>query len=282
MIRTTLPRLAPVMAWLASTALALPAIAQPEGEPPVLEGPKVEAEATKPTLVHRGYDGALEPLEAPPEVAALDLLDLDADTREAIDHVLGARAATIDGVVLRNVRTLVELQTAKATGDKAAQRELLGSLVDQLEPLRKSGRLVDQIAKVLPDEQVPEYRRLVRERHMARFEEIRAELRSEGLEDVDAAAFKRLIGEALGLEIKRSYDRIVESGTSRLEETLEALELDTQTEGEVRRLVQDFAQKTALNPSPEQRRELFGQIYRALPADARERLVRMVREPRGD
>ncbi len=268
---------------IVTTAMPLaPGVAQPADEPPALSGPKIEEEASRATLVRRGYDGALEPLEAPPEVAALDLFDLDDQTWEKIDVILGERAAVIDGVVVRNILTLVELQAANATGDAASQRRLLGSIVDQLEGLRKSGRLVDKLARVLPREHVKAYRDLVRERHTARFEELRVELHSARIEDADHAAFKRLIAEAIGLEIKRSYDRIVEAGTSQLEETLAAMELDPETEGEVRRLVQDFAQKTALNPTAEQRRGLFADIYRALPPDARRRLVNLYRDGSDD
>ncbi len=274
MTRTILTLMA--LGLMTAAAGAQPAEAPPADEP-VLGGPQVEEEAERRTLVRRGYDGALERLEAPAEVAALDLFDLDEEIWNEIDGVLTARAAVIDGVVVRNVRTLVELQAAKAAGDMAAQREYLASLVEQMAPLRRGGRLVDQLARVLPEDVRGEYRKIVRERQMARFEEIRAELRSAGLEDVDAAAFKRLVAEAIGLEIKRSYDRIVAAGTAQLEDTIAALELDPQTEGEVRRLVTEFGQETALNPTAEQRRELFAEIYRVLPPDARRRLVEMYR-----
>lgn len=272
-------------ALIASAALALPAggalAGDPPEEAPVLGGPEIDEGATRETLVRRGYDGALEPLEAPPEVAALDLFDLDAETREKIDEILADRAAVIDGVVVRNVRTLVELQGATAAGDTAAQRRYLATLVDQFEPLRKSGRLVDKLAAAMPEADRREYRRLVRERHTARFEEIKAELENAGLEDVNAVAFKRMIAEAIGLEIKASYDRIVASGTAQLEETIAALRLDPETEGEVRRLVTEFGQRTMLNPTPEQRRELFAQIYKVLPPDARRRLVDWYRDGAG-
>lgn len=274
--RTILP-----LAAVCLCAAALAQDAQPADDAPALSGPTVEKEAKEATLVHRGYDGELEPLDAPPEVAALDLLHLDGETREKIEDILTERAAFIDGVVIRNIQTLVEFQAAKAAGDISAQLEMLAPLIEQLRELRLRGRLVDQIKRTLPAGVRDEYQRLVLDRQMAELSDLKAEAEVEGVPNPDAVAARRYFFAALGQEIKASYDRVVVQNTQRFDELLAKLDLDPETEGDVRRLVTDFAQRTALNPTAEQRRELFGQVYRILPADARRRLADLFR-PGGD
>jgi hypothetical protein len=249
---------------------------QEEGASP-LSGPEVGSTARPTSLVERGYDGALRPLDAPAEIAALDLLDLTPEDRAKIEPVLSERSGAIDRVVLGHIRTLVELQGARASGDVEEQRRLTALIVDDLRPLRRQGRFVDQVARALPEEHRERYKTLVRERHLARYEEIRAQLEGEGVGQAESEAFKRLMGEALGQEIQRSYDRVAVQQTQRLEELLRELDLDLETEGEVRRLASEFGQRTALNPTPEERRAHFAQIYRALPPDAQGRLLRALR-----
>ncbi|MFI4896366.1 MAG: hypothetical protein ACIARR_00915 [Phycisphaerales bacterium JB059] len=262
----------------ASLALTLGGHARGQtGDANPLAGPSVASSARAPTLVDRGYDGALRPLDAPAEIAALDLLDLTSEDWAEIEPVLESRAEAIDRVVLNHIRTLVELQSARASGDIGEQRRLTALMVEDLRPLQRQGRFIDQVARVLPAEKRDRYKALVRERHLARYEEIRAGLEGEGVEHAESEAFKRLIAEALGQEIQRSYDRVAVQQTQRLEELLRELDLDLETEGEVRRLVTAFGQRTALNPTPEERRSLFAQIYRALPPDAQGRLLRVLR-----
>lgn len=270
------------LAALALVAFALPTPAQdqtPPADADPLAGPKVEQSPRQATLTQRGYTGELAPLEAPPEVAALDLLGLSDAQWAPVNEALAQRAASIDAVVRRHIRTLVELQSAKATGDTSEQRRLMGLIVEDLRGLRRGGRFVDQVASALPEDKRDTYRRLVRERHLADYQQIRAQLEQAGEERAESIAFQRLILRALGHEIERSYDRIVTEGTERLEEILRELRLEPAVEGEVRRLVQAFGQRTALNPTPEQRRELFAQIYRALPGEARARLAELFRSP---
>ena len=275
MTRTADPRLtAAVVAILTGAAWSGALGGQPESSP--LAGPSVDADTTEETLAGRSYDGRLTVLDAVPEIAALDLLPLGDEDWDEINPILERRAAIIDGVVLNHISTLVELQAAIASGDKGAQREYFGVIVDDLRGLRRSGRLVDQLARALPDDVRADYKRLVRERQMARFEDLRVDAEREGVEHPDSEAFKRLIIETLGQEIQRSYDRVAVQGQERLEEILQLLELDLETEGEIRRLAQEFGQKTLLNPTPAQRRAFFSEVYRALPEHARARLLAML------
>jgi len=275
------PRLTAALVAIMTCAAWAGSQAGDQAEKNPLAGPSVDAEAEEETLAGRGYDGRLTPLDAVPEIAALDLLPLDEDDWDAINPILEHRAAIIDKVVVAHISTLVELQSAIASGDKAAQREYFGQIVDDLLDLRRSGRLVDQLARVLPEEVRADYKRLVRERQMARFEDLRVDAEREGVEHPDSEAFRRLIIETLGQEIQRSYDRIAIQGQERLEEIIQALELDLQTEGEIRRLANEFGQRTLLNPTPAQRRAFFADVYRALPQEARTRLLAMFSEDVG-
>ncbi len=273
MTRTRIPGLA----ILLTGALCSGAAAQNQPLPDPLAGPKVSDQAQAPTLVRRGYDGALKPLEAPPEIAALDLLALSEEDWSTIEPVLSERAGRIDRVVIEHILTLAELTSATAAGDKESERRLFGIIVNDLREVDRGVRLVDVIAPYVPQAQRSEYRRLVRERHLARFEELKREVVLERKPNPDAEAFERLIVEAIGLEIERSYDRIVTSKVVEFERFLSDLALDPETEGRVRRLGEAFAQRTALNPTPEQTRVLLAEIYDLLPTDAKGRLLKVLR-----
>ncbi len=233
-------------------------------DPAVLGGPPVAPSADAPRLAERDYAGRVKPLEIPPEEAAIGLLNLDAEAKERVDAILIARAAIIDRVVIENIESLLELQSARAANDRETVQRVLAELVAKLGPLRERGRLVDEIAAALPEDKAAEFRSLVADYW-------KAVLGEEGGGRATARVRTRETLQAFGREIKRSYDRQVTARVAEFDSLLAKLGLAPEQESKIRSLVTDFGQQTKLNPSPAQQRELVEKIMIVLePAQRRE------------
>ncbi len=279
--------------------LAAPALAQPSGAPapetaPVLAGPKVSPASSKPTLVERGFDGKVKRLDIPPAEAAVKLVDLDDATRRRVDDILLERAIALDKIVRENLLTIVNLSNAFKAGNKADAQALLKELADKSEALRARGKLMEEFADVLPAAKLAEAKGLVQEYWQAVVQEVRdggdREMDATAKETGDAgkpdrpAAQDRAPGAILraeglaviGREIKRSYERVVTAGVKELDEFIKRLDLAPEQEAQVRRLTQDYFQKTAGKPTQAQRTELFLQVYTLLNDDQRKELLKSV------
>jgi hypothetical protein len=82
---------------------------------------------------------------------------------------------------------------------------------------------------------------------------------------------------AVGRELKRSYDRVVTAAVQDFDELIKALDLTAEQEAEVRRIATDHFQKTAGNPTPKEKGEVFAQVYSKLNAEQRRALLKRAR-----
>lgn len=263
---------------LAAVALAQPGGGEPPAEKaqPLLSGPTVEPAARAPSLVRAGYDGRIERLEGiQPEVAAVELVDLDEDVQERIAERLEERAAFLDGAVLEHYRTLLELYTAFGGGDQAEVIRLYLEFSSHLQPLFEGGGLGRQLASEMPREARGEYRRLLAEYYAA--------VARDALEHPEDAqgqapgtaveAIRNYRIQLLMEEVGRSLARIVQQKTDEFEEVLAVLRLSPEREGQVRAAVQSFAQDAGLNPTEAQKREIFVRLMGILEPAERQRLL---------
>lgn len=268
------------MSTLAAVGVAaLFAVTQVASQPeqPVLSGPKVQASEQAATLVERDFHGRVRRLDVSPEEAAIDLLGLDPETLERVERALSERWAIIDRVVRENVEVLVELVSAQAAGETRAVLGYVRHLLGEMSDLRARGRLEDELAPLLEPSQRERFRALVREYRRALVEDTIAEASAKGERLGRFQAGVRLSLEEIGLEIRRSYERLVEPAQAELERLLMKLDLSPEQEGEIRRLIEDFAQETKLNPTEKQRRQLFWQLASKLNAKQFRRLIDEVR-----
>ncbi len=254
----------------------------------VLSGPKVEAKAQARTLIERDETGRVRRLDIPPAEAALKLLDLDDATKEKTQAILDKRAAILDRIVKENLLLLVELSNATRSGDKEAARDLLRELAEKAEPLRTRGQLQEELSRVLPAEKSAELKQLVQEYARAIFADAEQARSSESMEGEGAGERRSRRGAmskaaqaeyvaAVGRELKRSYDRVVTAAVQDFDELIKALDLTPEQEAEVRRIATDHFQKTAGNPTPKQKGEVFAQVYAKLNAEQRRALLKRAR-----
>ena len=119
----------------------------------------LEPEARASSLVRLGYDGRVERLsDVQPEVAALDLIELDDAARSRIGGLLRGPAAFMDGAVMEHYRPLLDLYSAFAAGDEGEVVVLYLRFTSHLGPAVRAGRTGRASARDAP-EQAGRYRR---------------------------------------------------------------------------------------------------------------------------
>lgn len=277
-------------AWGRAGARADDPSPHPASTPSPLAGPKVDpasegtsGESNATSLIERDFEGRLKRPEANPAVVALELIGLDNETRAKADAIIAERDALLDEVVQNHLKDLVQVAAAAQSGDKAGALRLLKPLIDDSAELRARGRLVDELAGVLPSEKADSLKRLVREYWDAVVKERVA------LGDPDRPGKKVTVLEAAGAEmlaatgqeIKRSYERVFGLEAKAYEELLKKLSLTPEQESKVRALVSEHFGKTYGKPSKKESTALFVKVYALLDADQRKVLIEDVRKREG-
>lgn len=260
----------------------------PENDAP-LSGPKVGAGDTGgASIVEHDFEGKLRRPEGRPEVAALEKLSLTDEERKKIDAVLTQRAAELDTAVRTNIDLLLKGVTAKQSGDQAELRELMREYQQVFAPVLAKGQLSEQLAMELPKEKADHLRAMMREYWRAVYDDAAKEESSKSAaEDAThsergggaATRMRRVVIEEatrlFGQEVKASYDRIAAEGERRLQEVIDKLELTPEQEGEVRKLVSEFGEKTKRNPTARDKADLFRKVMAELSADQKQKLAEL-------
>jgi len=268
-----------VMAGVASgqpeTARPTPTPATAEAptpaDPGVLGGPRIEAPAKPATLVERDFGGSMKTLETSPEEAALGLLALSDEERAATRTVLDERAALLDAVVGGNLGVLLRLQGIKDGAATPDQRAAMVELAGKLGGLRARGRLVDELAGVLGGENAAALRRIVEEHRVQAVKDGLEAARKAGGPKTRGQIGAKLTLDALGSEIRRSYDRRAAQGGDQLDAAIAAVEATPEQEGRLRAIALASFEKSLGKPTPAQRREVFTKLMKEL--DARQKML---------
>lgn len=258
------------------TAQPEPAKAEPTKAEPgkalpadVLKGPKVGETQTQRSLVRRNFQGRVQRLEMSPDEAAIDLLSLDAATRAKVDKILSERATILDRVVIGNLDLLGELQQ---TNDRRGRLKLLGDFREKLKDLEARGTLREEVEKVLPKEQAQRYRDQIDGYWKVVIDDAMQEGTNNSKNDKSGKTAEpsrtqittRETLLAVGVEIKRSYERQIAGKTKELEEFLSKLGLSQETEEKIREMYREFFERYRNGSTETQRRDLFQRVFRQL------------------
>ncbi|MFZ4574061.1 MAG: hypothetical protein ACOYN0_06665 [Phycisphaerales bacterium] len=263
-----------MLATLLASAMLAASLAQadPSTQPAddaALAGPAVGEQARK-SLLQRDFNGTPRRLELPAEEAALELLGLTPEQKSATDAVIADRRAKLDAIVAQNLDLLLKLKGSRDSGDAAGLRQHTRELLGKLGPIREKGRLLDQLAAVLPPEKAAQLRALTRD-----YWEMKVEEEVRGGEERSKARVKLMLA-AVGLEIKRAYETRISGQQQDLDDLIVRLELSSEQEGKVRGLFLEFAQKTLGKATADQRAELFRDLNKILTGDQQARLIREI------
>ena len=294
--------------------LAQGAAAAQEAEPDltdVLGGPTVREEAKPASGLAELMGGMNERPEAPPAELALSLLELDEAARKSVEAVLTERAKAIDVFVRDNyeltekLRELNSNRNNNAEGAREQRREVMNEVRAALQPVLEEGRLEDQIAAVLPESQVERYRGLLKDyREQARAMQSRRMAPAGGggfledppgmneeqrdrrrqfrqrMQDNPRFAERQRMSDELrqivSIEIPRSMKGRIEEGRENLDAMVAALDLDPETEAQVRRVFREAAAEGG-GPGNADRAKLREALQEILPPEK----LRQLRESRG-
>lgn len=257
-------------------ALLAAVLLQPPPPTGPLAGPSVMTPDRAPTLVARDFDGKVKRLDEPAEEAALRLLTLSDAEKSKAAAITAARAAILDAVLADNIPLLLKLQGLR---DGSARDEGLAALRElsaKLRPLRERGRLRDEIAGALTPENASKFIPLVDEYWKAVLAE-RAAMEGESVRPAQAAG--REVLQAIGQEIRRSYERVVGGRQKQLDEALARLSLSPEKEASLRLLVSNHFQATLGTPTPAQQREFVAAFMKELTPEQRRTLLTEVYGP---
>ncbi len=272
----------------------------------ILRGPTVNDTPPRPTLVRHAFDGALIRIEARPEEAALDLLGLAPEEREAARAVLTDRAAQVDQLVLDNVLLLVNLANAVQARDNAAIAREAREARRAFAPLNEGDPLIDRVASTLTPAHASAYREIVNEYTNALSDDLDRERKQreatgmgapdadnpndnnrpsrrarfrERMQNSDRARQARLDTTLILEEARRSYDRITALRLEQSQELLEVIDPTPEQRAQINDRLMQFAIDNEHNPSPEARATFAADLLRSLTPEQRRRVVEHYRKP---
>lgn len=257
------------IAVLTLTGFAAPAPAQsaPGAAPPAgadaLRGPSVRSEPAVQTIVERDAAGRVKRLDSSPEEAAIARLTLDDATRANVDHLVHEREAAMDKAVRENLDLLMELHAAASGGDKRGAITILWTLIQRAPVVGQGALFRASLMEALPAQQREQAQGMVNAYRDAVRQELEAEASRDGAPSLRELAGKER-ADALGRELHRATYRIIDFGRARLEETIALVGATPEQEARIRAIATEWGQRTKLNPTPEDERELRREIAAVL------------------
>lgn len=302
-----MPSLATI-ALCAFVASAPPAPAPPAGPataPPgtaptgVLAGPTVNAttQPAKATIVARGFDGMLEPLDMEPAAAAVFRLKLDEEALRAVEAHAAARSKAFSDFVTAHYDQLIDAgadlkaMRTMETAERAAAFGRIRTLFADMKPFTARGTFIDECADALTAEQVEEARRMADEWHAARKAELRREVFPQATGELDPTADERLEVrmrlEEMGAMVKRTIAQRAESRKAQFEDVTKRLDLTPEQVEKAKALfmeigVQEIQGKREPGAySMRERQQIFGELAKILDETQRAKLRDMIID-RGD
>ncbi len=260
----------------------------------VLAGPSVAASPAeaKLTIIDRGFDGMLEPLDAEPETAAVFRLKLDDESLRAVEARDAARSKAFSDFVTAHYDQVLaagsDLQAMRSMepADRAAAFGRIRKLFADMQPFAARGTLIDECSAILTAEQQTDARRMVTEWHTARKTELRREIFSDVTGELDRQADERLEFrmrlESIGGMVKRTITQRAESRKAQFEDVTNRLDLTPEQTEKVRNLfmeigVQEIQGKREPGAySMRERQHIFGELAKILDEPQRAKLRDMI------
>lgn len=249
-------------ALLAVLLIAATAAAQ-DADP--LRGPDVATNDTN-TLVDRSMTGGFQRIEGRPESAALVLLELDPDTRERANAVIQERDLSITFMLVDELDAVREITDHITAGDADAARQRLVELWTEFEPDAPHTPLLEPLDHVLDGEQHAELTRIVNEYWSAWIDSQRPRDA-----DDEQQIRRRLAFQLFQEEVRRAYDASLRSYRDALDALYNALDPTPEQREAIRTIVIDHIKETRLQPTPQQRRDAWHDIYELLDDERRKK-----------
>lgn len=206
----------------------------------LLAGPKVAESETKPTIVHRNFDGTLQEIDPEPDITAINILQLSESQRAQFTQILKQRYTAFDDIVRRNyglIQELASLQGKSNTEDALATLERTRAVFDSY---IKRGSFLDEMRVHLDAKQIEQVNAILNEYRQARMAELKRALGEDApLRQIASRA--RL--EAFGQMIRQSIERQIGLAREIFERLADELNLTEDQKRRIETILQPLAVK---------------------------------------
>ncbi len=245
------------------------------GEAGLLAGPSVPSTAR--SIVKRDAKGGFSRLSTRPEFEAARALDLDPETSAKIKDIVTEYRTRLGVLLVQNVDRAVEIADAVKNKDRDAAARLARELYSEFNPQGERDPLAAEVREVLDKEQSREFQRLLDEYWT---EHVQWETRSRKPKDKTPEKLQetesKLAFQLFRDELKASYETTLQPYREKMERLEIAVEPTTAQREEIVAIVTAYIRETRTRPTPDQRREVMGKIYRVLDEDRRAKLFELV------
>ncbi len=280
----------PIVLAAAMLATLAPALAQPandrpgDAQPPeprrtpqAKQAPRQAANAKLPSLVEKGPDGKVLPLDQPIAWAALRRNPtITPDDWQRLEPVMTARRTECEAIVLRNLDIIENIEAGALDALDGDVRQRINIARDMLKPLRaEGGDFIVKIAKEghLTDEQSRASQAMQGQYITALRGQYRAELVAKGVPPADFNSELLHRQQLIPVDETLGCHRMLRDEASRnLERALTALTWPTETLA----ALEPQRAELAANPDDEARAELFRAILAKLTVSQRRELFAAV------
>lgn len=241
-----------------------------------LAGPSVDP--TEPnTLVVYEYDGQLQELGLPPAEAALELLELDPKTAEAVSAVIAERAWIAEQLITDNFELFSQAETIESGGNGLEKGLFFLRVLRVLHPLIERGTLEDEIRPLLPDMTGQEFDALLDEYWQAVGQARVDEAKAKGRRLRLRKAVREARNDQLEKEVEMAAERALESERFAVQYLTKGLELTEFQQNKIQTLINDHMGRTMGEASEDDSGLLFVGVLAYLNESQRAKMIERIK-----
>ncbi|MGP1273360.1 MAG: hypothetical protein ACTS22_08490 [Phycisphaerales bacterium] len=249
----------------AAAVLASPFVSAAQPEVPPLAGPSVDPGRTQ-TLINESMRSGFQRLETRPEIAVVDLLDVDETTRLAVRELGQQRIVDLAAFLVDHIDELRAITDDLTAGRQDAARAKTRALWTTFDPSHSVTPMLNAVHDMLPDEQTDRAAALVGEYLDAWTE---AEQRND---ETAEQTRERLAFQLFQEELRSAYDISLQNTRQALDAIYSAVEPTPEQRERIRSIVIEHIKRTRLEATPAERRAVMRTIYDSLDEERRGRL----------
>ncbi|MFM1803385.1 MAG: hypothetical protein RL136_264 [Planctomycetota bacterium] len=234
----------------------------------LLKGPPV-VDSDSRTLVKRDLEGRLRRIEGRPEVAALAMLAIDPDVRDAAMRIVEERFEVVREHVIDQIDLLRESSDATRAGDRARAEELQREMIRRFDGWSERAPLLMSLAAVMPADAHAELTRMVDEYWSAWL----ASEAGTGNRAKPAELERRLAAQLLRGELTAVHNAALRPLQQRLDRIYEVAEVTDEQRAVIREAVIAHVKSTRLRQDADARLALSRAILAVLDDMQKERIL---------
>lgn len=243
---------------------------RPADAPKLLEGPVVP-ESVAHTLIRFDVQGRFQRAEGRPEEAAITLLNLDSETRDAARLAAAGRREALRGFLIDNLDLIIASTDAQDAGDRERVQGYLRQMRDMFDPNRERSPALDAICSVLNEEQAADLRRLVDDywNALAEWELRNSRDKSEAARQ---RVFDRVGFDMFQQELRQAYERTLRPLRNKFDAIVQAVEATDDQKQAIRVILHEYIRAGRLDPTPGLQQDAARRIYQVLDEERRQKL----------